>query len=1010
MDALPSSIEAYLREAGFSGTEILILRKLLEADALRLRDLAIKTGKSSGVLDQALKKLLRKGIIAREIINESPKYTLHSLQAVRRWMEEDVRKKREMLLRKQRDFDSFIATIAKGKERPDMQYFETAEGIEQAYTLLLEKGKEFLQYLPITCKEEEDPLRDFRVQYFRERRRKGIFLRIIAHDTPLGRRFRSRDIFEYRKTMLVQPAEYPFAFEQIIVGGTIACFDHAKKRACFVEFPQLAESHRLLFESLWRAAEHGRKFTKEELSAAPAAPPQPPAISLETRTLSALREFLLSRRSMAIMGLSALLAASITYGLYQRNLSLNLSRIQERVQAIATTGALQIDPTDLAALQVEEDWKKPQWAKVVNQLKDMRVQNDDILFVYIFRKSTRVPSQLEFVSDSHSLNPYANTDDDPTNNVDTNSDGITSGPDVLIWPGYVYPEPPEGAFPAFGGPTASEIYTDSWGSVASGYAPIRTAEGETVAVLAVDMRAEKLQELSSESFRPIVYFVLLFFAFLLIRLAAFNRPLLKELLQAFHVRSLAMLVALALILSAAVTYGLYRYSVYLHFERMQEQVKAVAATGSFQFDAEDLEALQVEEDWKKPQWKKVVQQLINIRENNDDVVFAYILRRAADPTRIEFVADSHSLNPYAKIDLDGNGVIDDADALTPPGMPYKDVPGEAFAGYEGPVTNKDLYEDQWGVLLSGYAPIRNQIGAPVAVLAIDMRAEKLSEFTRKNFDLLLSLIIFFVLFLTVEIAALNPALLKKVPQLLQRRIVLLSLLVFSFLALVFTYGIYLYTLKLMERAVGTSMMSIAAAAVPRFKTEDLVVLRRAGDMRRPEYQRVFKVLNEIRDSSKDIKFVYILRPTEQQGVWEFVADADSNYNLPVVGVDHNKDGILDEADENIWPGVGYDVQHSSPEMYREGLIHPMYELNAAPDQWGSFITGSVPIVDRNRSAVAVLGIDVDIDVLRVEIFDRFKMWLLLEGLVLLFLAVFASRLFPRFLSRLRVTSRVAIGI
>ena len=48
---LPAGIESYLKEAGFSATEMLLLRKLVEEDSLTIRELASKTGKSTGVLD-----------------------------------------------------------------------------------------------------------------------------------------------------------------------------------------------------------------------------------------------------------------------------------------------------------------------------------------------------------------------------------------------------------------------------------------------------------------------------------------------------------------------------------------------------------------------------------------------------------------------------------------------------------------------------------------------------------------------------------------------------------------------------------------------------------------------------------------------------------------------------------------------------------------------------------------------------------------------------------------------
>ena len=104
MTTLPTSVEAYLEEAGFTTTEILILKKLLEKDATTLREMASKTGKSTGVLDQALKKLVQKGIVTKETINDGARFSIHSLEAVVLWMEKDMREKREMLLRRHKDF------------------------------------------------------------------------------------------------------------------------------------------------------------------------------------------------------------------------------------------------------------------------------------------------------------------------------------------------------------------------------------------------------------------------------------------------------------------------------------------------------------------------------------------------------------------------------------------------------------------------------------------------------------------------------------------------------------------------------------------------------------------------------------------------------------------------------------------------------------------------------------------------------------------------------------------
>jgi len=189
----------------------------------------------------------------------------------------------------------------------------------------------------------------------------------------------------------------------------------------------------------------------------------------------------------------------------------------------------------------------------------------------------------------------------------------------------------------------------------------------------------------------------------------------------------------AVIIVVGVSWVLYRHTVNLMTQNLHHRLEAIVRTAAVQFDARDLDALREEPDYLKPEWDRVVTQLIKIRENNDDIVFAYILRkREDDPTQMDFVADSHSLDPYAKIDLDDNGIIDDSDALTPPGTIYEDVPEESFIGYSSATTNKELYEDQWGVLLSGYAPIKYENGKTAAVMTIDIRADDFFTITSQT--------------------------------------------------------------------------------------------------------------------------------------------------------------------------------------------------------------------------------------------------------------------------------------
>ncbi len=202
------------------------------------------------------------------------------------------------------------------------------------------------------------------------------------------------------------------------------------------------------------------------------------------------------------------------------------------------------------------------------------------------------------------------------------------------------------------------------------------------------------------------------------------------------------LVFIAVGVIIAISWVLYTYTVSILTDNLRKREIAIVRTAAVQFDYRDLEKLQQPEDYKLPEWEKVVTQLIKIRRNNTDIVFAYILRKnPEDPTKMDFVADSHSLNPNARVDLDANGLINDGDSLNYPGQIYEDVPVESFDAYLEPTANKDIYEDQWGYLISGYAPIKDDNGKTVAIVAVDIRADDFTKLTRQTF-------VPFVLFIT----------------------------------------------------------------------------------------------------------------------------------------------------------------------------------------------------------------------------------------------------------------------
>lgn len=270
---LPLGIEDYLQESGFTATEIIVLKKLLEENLLTVREIAMKTGKSNGIIDTAVKKLVRRNIVTKENVNENPRYSIIDPQAIVDWGEKHVKEQTKMLERKHQSFAQFMAQLTVEKQYPEIEHYSGIDGLTKAYHKLLETRAEFLTYTDPASMPSAGLLADFRAQFARRRQVHGVFQRIIAPDSSSSRRFRSRDPFESRRTTLIPPEQWSMPFEKIIAGNIVAYIDLHALQASFIRFQKLAESERDAFERLWaKHVELDAKTSVPNASSGPALP------------------------------------------------------------------------------------------------------------------------------------------------------------------------------------------------------------------------------------------------------------------------------------------------------------------------------------------------------------------------------------------------------------------------------------------------------------------------------------------------------------------------------------------------------------------------------------------------------------------------------------------------------------------------------------------------------------------------------------------------------------------
>jgi PAS domain S-box-containing protein len=135
--------------------------------------------------------------------------------------------------------------------------------------------------------------------------------------------------------------------------------------------------------------------------------------------------------------------------------------VQDKLVSIATVMASQIDGDEFTQIKTGEE-DTPHFVHIRDQLRKAKLATPDIRYLYTMRKNG---DTVEFVVDGD----Y----------------GYVSGSPMI---GKEYPETEPGLIHGFGTPAANHDFTtDEWGTVLSGFSPIRDHAGNVVGIVGVDM-------------------------------------------------------------------------------------------------------------------------------------------------------------------------------------------------------------------------------------------------------------------------------------------------------------------------------------------------------------------------------------------------------------------------------------------------------------------------------------------------------------------------------------------
>lgn len=187
-------------------------------------------------------------------------------------------------------------------------------------------------------------------------------------------------------------------------------------------------------------------------------------------------------------------------------------------------------------------------------------------------------------------------------------------------------------------------------------------------------------------------------------------------------------VTVALIFSilfvAFLSYALvYHVSAESQFQQLRRSLMAVAQTASLLIDGDTLKAIPLnKEGINSEAYQKIMRELQRVKSVNPEILYIYTITKTKDPGVWKFIAD---LDPVVKNK-------ENQDLTSYPGDIYdiSQTPNMEKA-LRGPSADEQLTKDEWGVTLSGYAPVRDKSGRAIAVLGIDISAQDVFDMERK---------------------------------------------------------------------------------------------------------------------------------------------------------------------------------------------------------------------------------------------------------------------------------------
>ena len=186
-------------------------------------------------------------------------------------------------------------------------------------------------------------------------------------------------------------------------------------------------------------------------------------------------------------------------------------------------------------------------------------------------------------------------------------------------------------------------------------------------------------------------------------------------MNSFRTRVTLVLILSMLFVMALSNFLVYRFSLNSQLNQLRERLMVIASTASLMIDADQLLQIPLNrQGLETAQYKSIADNLNRIKAVNPSLKYIYTMTTTGKEGIWQFIVDPSPIMERGRKRGPTAYPGDKYDASRFP---------EMLKGFIEPSADKKLMVDEWGVTLSGYAPIRDKNGKAVAILGVDMSAE-----------------------------------------------------------------------------------------------------------------------------------------------------------------------------------------------------------------------------------------------------------------------------------------------